>query len=856
MSPEVQRLFEAAAPLSGDERVAYLKSQTGDAALHREVLSLLAHDDLAEPFFAGAVDAAVTSLERELDLKPGTRIGPYAITKMLGRGGMGAVYLAARADGAFEQTVAIKMTLSANPAAFLRERFEHERQILARLSHPSIARLLDGGETSSGVPYFVLEYVPGEDIYRYCERRQLGLRARLGLFLQVCGAVQYAHENLVIHRDLKPANILVGADGVPKLLDFGIAKVLDPSETGAAASTRVLTPEYASPEQIRGEPISTASDVYSLGAVLYLLLTGGPPHALSALSPLDAARTISEQPAPPAAGVPADAAAILAKALHVDPARRYRSANDFGADLQRFLNGEPVAAVPDSMTYRAGKFLRRHWIGVSAAAAILAALAAGVGATLWQARRAERRFAEVRQLSNKFLFEFEDAIHHVAGATKARQLVVKTAQEYLDRLSAEAGRDRTLTRELADAYGKLADVEGSTVQGNTGDTKAALASYRKSIALRDSLGDRQTTDVKIRITYLQTLSDMARLEQQAGDASRAIPLSQNAVTAAREWMSTSGRDVDFLSAAASGYAVLARAQSEKGDYPDAVANAKESLRLQQGGLELKPGDLGSVHGVAIGYFNVGSYEKASGHGAEAVANFSKATNLLQKVADGDPADVSVRRAVLLASWQWAASTLDVLQQQKKKDFAGPVLPLFERAYATANRLLHDDPANAQAMNDAAGIAVGYGSALEQAGRPAESLAVLLPVIERQRKRLEAAPQDRTVAYNLTLLHEWAADSSRDRRDLTAALQNRRAAAQLLDRLVTVAPTVIKYHHQKAENLLETGELLAASHQYPAARQCFAKGLEIAEKLPAGPSLLDANELIGKLRTANQRIAPK
>jgi len=856
LSPEVQRLFEGAAAIAADRRSAYLESQTGDAAIRREVLSLLAHDAVAEPFFAGAVDAAAKSLERELDFTPGTRIGAYAITGMLGRGGMGAVYLADRADGSFEQTVAIKVILSANPAEFLLERFQRERQILARLRHPNIARLLDGGEARPGVPYFVLEYVPGEEIDRYCDRRQLNLEARLLLFLQVCGAVQYAHENLVVHRDLKPGNILVGEDGIPKLLDFGIAKVLDPAHTVATHSTRALTPEYASPEQVRGDPITTASDVYALGAVLYTLLTGGPPHVVGSLSPLEAARAIAEQPAPPAAGVPADVAAILAKALHIDRSRRYHSANELAADIQRFLDLKPVTAIPDSASYRAARFVRRHWIGVTATAAIIVALLAGGGVALLQARRAERRFAEVRHLSNRFLFEFEGAIHHLAGATKARQLVVKTAQEYLDRLASEAGRDPTLQRELADAYQKLGDVQGSTGQGNTGDVKAAIASIRRAMALRESLGDRHSTDNKIRVAYLINLSHLAQLEQQTGEASEAIPLAQRAVDASRDWMQTGARHADFLGAAVASYAALARAQSEKGKHEMAVANAKEALRLQQRVLELKPGDNGTLELVAKEYFNVGAFEKAWGHAAEAVASFSTATSLLQKASAADPADAPLQRTLLVASWQWAESTLDLLRQQQKKDFAGPVLPLYERAYATANRLLHDDPSNALALNDAAGLAVGYGSALQQAGRPGESLAILLPVIERQQKRHAASPTDRRVAYNLALLHQWSANSNRDQHDLPRALAHRQAAQELLEGLAASSPGVFNYLHQQAQNLLETGEIRAALHDYPAARECYAKGLEIAAKLPAGPSLLDVSELNAKLRASTERIAGK
>ena len=490
MSPEVHRLFEAAIGMPQEVRASYLQNETDDAEVRQEVLSLIAHDAGAERFFGEALESAAASVLTDLDLTPGSRIGAFSIVRMLGRGGMGAVYLARRADGSFEQTVAIKVIQAPNPTPHLLERFQQERQILARLNHSNIARLLDGGETAAGLPYFVMEYVAGQEVDQYCDGKLLDLRSRLRLLLDIAAAVQCAHEHLVVHRDLKPANILVGEDGVPKLLDFGIAKVLDPlSGSGSPVFTRVLTPEYASPEQVRGDVITTAADIYSLGAVLYRLLTGRPPHSIKNLAPLDAARRISEQEVSIPAEVPAEIGAILRKSLHTDPRRRYRSADELTNDIQRYLAGQPVLAVADSVGYKTSKFLRRNWIPVLAASAVALALTIGAGIAIWQARRAERRFAEVRQLSNQFLFEFEGAIHNVSGATKARALVIKTAQEYLDRLAAEAGRDPELIHELADAYFKLGDVQGGTVEGNIGDNKAALASYRRAVALRESVHD-------------------------------------------------------------------------------------------------------------------------------------------------------------------------------------------------------------------------------------------------------------------------------------------------------------------------------------------------------------------------------
>ena len=289
-------------------------------AVLQEVLSLLAHDRSADSFFATAFGSAAVSIQKRHGSPSRRTDRTFTIVRMLGRGGMGAVYFATRSDGSFEQNVAIKVIHSTSATASLLDRFQQERQILARLSHPNIAHLLDGGQTPAGLPYFVMEYVSGQHIDRYCDQAALSLRDRLVLFQQIASAVQHAHEHLIVHRALKPANILVGDDGTPKLLDYGIAKVIDPlaSQT-AAGSTGVMTPEYASPEQIRGDGITTSSDIYSLGAVLYKLTTGKPQHVLRDLSPLDAARK-SEQEAPRATGVPADVAAILAKALHTDPA--------------------------------------------------------------------------------------------------------------------------------------------------------------------------------------------------------------------------------------------------------------------------------------------------------------------------------------------------------------------------------------------------------------------------------------------------------------------------------------------------------------------------------------------------------
>jgi tetratricopeptide (TPR) repeat protein len=851
---EIQRLFSAALDLPEDQRVQYLAAQTSDAAVRDEVLSLLVHEKLAEPFFEATLQSAAMSVQHAMDLHPGARLGSYTIQRTLGRGGMGSVYLATRADGAFEQSVAIKVVHASNSIPYLRERFRQERQILARLSHPNIARLLDGGETATGLLYFVLEYVAGQNIEQYCEAHNLALRARLELFLQVCAGVHYAHENLVIHRDLKPGNVLVGEDGTPKLLDFGVAKVLEPISTSLGEpSTRLFTLEFASPEQIQGGAITTASDVYSLGAVLYQLLTGSRLRMLEGLSPMEVVHIISEERAPVAEGVPPEISAILQKALHIDPARRYRSAHDLAEDIGRFLAGLPVDAVPDSMGYRARTFFRRNWIPAGAVLAVALALTGGAGVAFWQARRAERRFAEVRQLSNRFLFQFEDAIHNLSGATPARKLVVATAQEYLDRLAVDAGHDRDLVRELAAAYRKLGDVQGSSIEGNTGDTKAALVSYRKALELEDSIGDASAATARARAGYLEALTALANAEAVSGDASRALPLSQRAASVADAWIQLGTKDVDLLILAGNAHSQLSAHQRENGLFEKAISSAKESLALKQRARELRPGDPKLLRAVATGYWAIGSAEKTAGHPEEATANFATTVELFRQLASANPG-LANRRELLAASWLLAASTKDLLHKQKKGQES--VLPLFEEAWRAGTQLLSEDPANALVEADVTSTALGLGTTLLELHRPQDALKVFAIATATQERRYKADPGNRTAAYYLELLYIWSADSNKELHDLPAALRLRRAALAILDRLVAESSENFNYRMEKASDLKEIGDLLAAQGNFAEARAKYREGLDVAEHLPKGPSLGDPASLIAKLQAAAEQVARK
>ncbi|MGH9938558.1 MAG: serine/threonine protein kinase, partial [Blastocatellia bacterium] len=367
-------------------RAEFLASRCdGEDHIHAHVAQMLRDYDEAADFLEKplSINASTVALADESRQAIGRMIGPYRIVREIGRGGMSAVYLAERADDIYSKQVAVKLVWPGLMTDEIERRFRQERRILATLDHPNIARLFDGGVTEDGCQYVVMEYVEGEPITEWCDKRGLSITERLKLFRQICAAVQYAHDNLIVHRDLKPGNILiagdsVAGDGTVKLLDFGIAKLLDPALLGIEDSPpsrtglQAMTPEYASPEQARGENITTASDVYSLGVVLYELLTGHRPYRIKSRAPHEAAQVISgEEPPPPSAIVNAvrpkgDLDNIVMKALRKEPSHRYCSAGDFSEDIARHLNGQPVAARNGTLIYLTTRFVRRHKAGMVA----------------------------------------------------------------------------------------------------------------------------------------------------------------------------------------------------------------------------------------------------------------------------------------------------------------------------------------------------------------------------------------------------------------------------------------------------------------------------------------------------------
>jgi len=669
----------------------------GDDGLRREVESLLAYRRKADHFIeAPALEVAARALAAEQSVSVsdssrfvGRLISHYRIVEKVASGGMGDVYRAVRADGAYQMQVAIKFIQGARSTDFFLARFQNERQILASLDHPNIARLIDGGTTGEGLPYVVMEYIEGLPLDAYCAEKNLSIHERLALFRTVCSAVQYAHQNLVVHRDLKPSNILVTREGVPKLLDFGIAKILNPqrgeSESKETVTlVRMLTPDYASPEQVRNETITTRSDVYSLGVILYKLLTGLPPYRLATDSPHEIVKAICEaEPEKPSTAVSrhlnldgattqeaADARGlssaagenpkkrrkalagdldnIVLKALRKEPERRYSSVEQFSEDIRRHLVGLPVLAHKDTLPYRARKFVGRHTVGVAAAALLVLSLAGGLITTLWQARiarseraRAERRFNDVRALANSLLFDVHDAIKDLPGATAARKLLVSNALRYLDSLAQEASGDVSLQRELASAYEKVGDVQGDPFSANLGDTAGALASYRKALTIRETTA-RSGNSLDDQKSLAMDYQKVGQSLIASGDYRGGLEFAEK-VFSIQQRLATLLPGPESQERLAGSYYQMAFCQKDLGDFNAALTSFEESVAIREAISDAPPPLNARIQTRLAGTYGAMATVLAhTGDPRRAVAMCKKSADIMNKLSESDPTNAIYR----------------------------------------------------------------------------------------------------------------------------------------------------------------------------------------------------------------------
>lgn len=723
MSPErwlqVKAIVNVSLDLEAEQRDAYLQHACqGDSALAHDVTSLLASYDGLGDFLA----TSVLEPDNE-ELTAGARVGPYEICEPVADGGMGTVYRAVRASD-FEKQVALKVVKRGMDTNFILRRFRHERQILAHLDHPNIARLLDGGATEDGRPYLVMEYIEGRPITVYAEEHRLSVSERLQLFRSVCSAVEYAHQNLVVHRDLKPANILVTSDRVPKLLDFGIAKLLESNVDRTVASIRLMTPECASPEQVLGDAITTATDIYSLGVLLYNLLTGVRPYEFKARTDEEIRHLVCvTDPKKPSAIRPLseDLDQIVLKAMHKDPARRYLSAAQLSEDLHRFLQGEPVIARADTTWYRAKKFVGRNAKPSAAAAAFALSLIVGMAATSWEAHmvqaeraRAERQSNDVRELTNSLLGDVHDAIRALPGSTAARKLLVDRALKYLDGLALEAGTGDSVHRELAVAYARLGEVQGEAGRSNLGDSTGAIRSFRKSVRLFEALHAKGRLSVPDQRILAGIYDSLAIVLLDSGDPAAGDDYVRKAL-ALRRGLARRLPALELARELARSYSAMGLRRALAGDFAAALQYHQQFLDAEEQIAQVDPNS--NRRSLAQAHKRVGAVLIKLGRLSDALVHYQTAEAIDQMRVAAAPQSAEARLDLTFASSDIAY----ILREQGDWRAA---LAEYRKVEAIRAGIVRLDPKDQRARSALASTSIFIAHILVHAGNHTQSLPYL------------------------------------------------------------------------------------------------------------------------------------
>lgn len=709
---QIKQIVTDCVDLPPEAREAHIATRCADdSGLAAEVKSLLQSYEGLEDFLETPVADTLPQ-----DFLTGLQVGQYQLCELIGQGGMGSVYRAVRSSD-FEKQVAIKLVKRGMDSDFILRRFRHERQILAGLDHPNIARLLDGGATADGRPYLVMEYIQGVPITEYAERHRLTTHARLELFRIVCGAAQYAHQNLVVHRDLKPGNILVTENGVPKLMDFGIAKLLEPEADATATMLRVMTPECASPEQVRGEPVTTATDVYSLGVLLYRLLTGEQPYSFATRTAEEITRVVClSDPKKPSAirPLPDELDSIALQAMHKDRERRYSSAEALSEDIRRYLEGLPISARKDSLAYRTSKFVSRHRGVMAAAALLVCSMIAGTTVSLWEAHlarteraRADRRFNDVRQLAGSIIFDLQSRLARLPGTTEVRKELVANCLSYLDRLSKEAGDDWGLQRELAEAYLRIGAIQDGGNQ-NLGDAHGAIESLGKAERIaRQMLSKNPSHEVKRLLfnvlynesTVLGDAGDVADAQRRANEAlqlARNMAAAQPASDEAQSDLATILHEISVFTRDAS-----------------RIAYIEEAAALDEAVLARKPADENRQRNVALmDKYLAGSLLK-EGDLNRSIPYLKRAAELDQALAAHSPHDPVAKLDYAIDLSQWGT-------YYSMKDDLGKAIEFTRKSLTLRREIAAANPKDAWAKDRLAFILGQLGN-LELRGSPREAL---------------------------------------------------------------------------------------------------------------------------------------
>jgi len=761
---QIDRIFGEAAELPASERAGWLDFHCADPAIRREVESLLESVKGSTVAISGVVSseaADYVSSDPGGGSLAGQRFGAWQAGRILGKGGMGTVYLAERADDSFHKQAALKVIRAGLDEEDFARRFRHEREILAQLDHPYIARLLDGGRRDDGQPWLVMEYVPGLPIDEYCSGNGLNIRERCRLFLKVCEAVSYAHRNLVVHRDLKPGNILVTAEGTPKLLDFGIARLMSAGPETIALP--MLTPDYASPEQVNGSAVTTAADVYALGAVLYALLTGTTAHRFTTRAFDEVKRLVCEtdverpslRAAVKSGELKGDLDNIVLTAMRREPERRYASVDALHEDVARYLSARPVMARGRSFGYLASRYLRRHALATAAIIAVAVSLTGTSIVAVEKAREAlnerdaarrqqemaeqqrviaerehaeadrqrgeaefqkttadterrlaEHRFEETREMAGKFLFDFHDSIAALTGATPARKLAVDTGIRYYDSLMREAAGNRDLLEEIARGYDRLGDVQGNIYYSNLGDVPGAEASYRKALAIRSTIVDSSPAFLRDRI---QGNLKMGELLLGKNNYAGAVQYLRLAIALGSDSRAVKSAELGELMGRA--WSRLGDAVANTGAKGEAIEPFTRMLAVRKDIAGEAGNNAGAQRDLALARTKLAEIYWVTGRPVESVEPLRLALDTLGKLVAAEPGNMVAIRNLCIANNN-AARVLHAV--------AGPVPALaievaseMRTCTGLADKMVAADPDNRRALFDLAVIDVEYGDWLHR-----------------------------------------------------------------------------------------------------------------------------------------------
>jgi eukaryotic-like serine/threonine-protein kinase len=870
---KIKEVFNQTINLPADEREKILAEY--DESIRKEVRELIDSHENADAFINNPI---AVNLGFDKDTNVGTTIDNYKILEIVGAGGMGTVYLAERTD--LGQKVALKLIKRGMDTREVLKRFKLERQILSRLNHQNIARLLDAGSTEDGLPYFVMEYIEGETIIKFCNNHDFDINERLELFQKVCSAISYAHSNLIVHRDIKPSNIIVTNDGTPKLLDFGIAKLLDNESENTATQARIFTPEYASPEQIKGLPITTATDVYSLGVVLYQLLSGVRPftsesrnyaeiaNLVLTVEPVKPSLVVSGQwsvvrntseikdetqneatkfrnPQSAIRNLKGDLDNIVLKSLRKEPERRYQSVSDFSEDIKRHLQGLPVTATADSTRYRFTKFVQRHKRGVAIGSIVGLLILAISGVAIWQAvvanrerSKAEQRFNDVRKLANTVLFDYHDGIEKLVGSTPIREKMVKDSLEYLDKLTMDAETDTDLQSEIATAYQKVGDVQGAPFKANLGDYAGALKSYQNALKLRQELFNRNSGDEKLKLELAKDYKMVGHVSQLTGNTQGAI---ENYNKSLAIFNSMPEKTMDAQRAFALLYVRFGLL--ENGDLSEATENHRKGLAILTDLANRFPDNKELKVDIARSNLYHGNTLLKAGEMKPAMENYRTALSIFESLVTAN--DAESQRDIIVAKGRIS----NLLQKTGKFQEA---LSIEMELLKKDEEFLAKDPQNANAKRD---LHIDYYK---------------IAVLKSELKDLKGAIEDQTkavkIAESLVSLNPMSSEATADLGvayyhlaefnemggKLSEALELYEKTLALEKKASETDPANAELISNIAEDYLTISNLYMKLGKSELAFVGYQKSLELANQLVATnpeeidnqTSLADANEKLG------------